>query len=122
MKYEKEITKEAKKYFKEEGINIKENIFFEDAMRLTKHLLENANKIDFDFTEVSDEHNYHIEATVFIDLIISNKQSQYAGVVFDYDVKIPENFDDLIYDIIEYQEEALEILKALDPVNYKPKK
>lgn len=120
------LTKEVKEFFGDERLKEFEefkNFDAEDVVSLI-HYLNAEDLIDFDFTEIQSDCDYWIEASVCLNLKLEKGIGKHVGITFDYDVRIyrDEDIEELIDSIINLEEYAQIILKALDPVKYKGKK
>lgn len=113
------LVKAVKAYFKDEEIDIKRTIEREDAMKLINFLEDAYPKrlLHFNILERSSDCDYWFEAATYADLK-SDGRSRFITIVFDHEVKLSEDFDDLIEDIIGLEDEAQKVQNSLDPVRY----
>ena len=121
-----EIIKIARKYLKDEMEvkNLDEAIDAENVIELVNYLedyyLEDKPKdrlIHFNILQRSSDCDYWLEAATYADLK-SGEGSRFITIVFEHDVKMSEDFNDLMEDIFDLENEAQEVLKSLDPVRY----
>lgn len=124
----KEKIKEvAKKYLKDEMEvkNFDELIDADNAIELVNYLEDydlkdmprGSRLIHFNILQRSSDCDYWLEAATYADLK-KDEGSKFITITFNHDVSMNEDFDDLMKNIFDLEEEAQEVLKSLDPVRY----
>ena len=113
------VIKEAKKYVKDEEID-PENISTECAVDIVNHL-EGKDLLLFGLCDrQNDACDYWIEAAICFNIKLGD-HSKHVGVVFNYNVNLCCNFDDLMEQLEFMEADAELIAEALEPVRYKRK-